>query len=118
MTTPSSRPPVPPPADMSTAEKLAAEWEARHDVLARGHRADPLVLQQYLAHARTEEAARRGTIPAPRRPRDADAHRPTTSTTPTAPAGGSQPSGGAATDPAPAPAGARRRPWWRRLRDR
>ena len=37
---------------MSEAEKRMAEWEARHDVAARGHRPAPDVLQHYLAHER------------------------------------------------------------------
>ncbi|RBY80808.1 hypothetical protein DQ240_21240 [Blastococcus sp. TF02A-26] len=53
---------------MSTAEKIAAEWEARHDVAARGHRPDPLVVQHYLAHARTEEARHHVPPPAPAAP--------------------------------------------------
>ncbi len=41
---------------MSVAEKLMAEWEARHDVAARGRRVDPAAaLQHYLSHSRCEE---------------------------------------------------------------
>ncbi len=40
------------PPGMSEAEKRMAEWEARHDVAARGHRAPPDVLQHYVAHER------------------------------------------------------------------
>lgn len=40
------------PLRMSEAEKRMAEWEARHDVAARGHRPAPDVLQHYLAHER------------------------------------------------------------------
>ena len=41
---------------MSVAEKLAAEWEARHDVAARGRRVDPAAaLQHYLSHSKCEE---------------------------------------------------------------
>jgi hypothetical protein len=46
------------PADslqMSVAEKLACEWEARHDVAARGRIADPAPVQHYLEHARCED---------------------------------------------------------------
>lgn len=76
-----------PPGEMSRAEKLAAEWEARHDVAARGHRADPLVVQHYLAHTRTQEGRHRAAAPA-----------------------GPQPASAAAgADPAARP------PWWRRL---
>ncbi|SHN66612.1 hypothetical protein SAMN05660350_01415 [Geodermatophilus obscurus] len=41
---------------MSVAEKLAAEWEARHDAAARGRRIDPAAaLQRYLSHSKCEE---------------------------------------------------------------
>ncbi|MGY1704368.1 hypothetical protein ACI79C_07325 [Geodermatophilus sp. SYSU D00697] len=41
---------------MSPGEKLIAEWEARHDVAARGRRIDPAAaLQHYLSHTRCEE---------------------------------------------------------------
>ncbi|MGR7028105.1 hypothetical protein [Geodermatophilus sp. URMC 62] len=41
---------------MSAAEKLACEWEARHDVAARGKRIDPAAaLQHYLSHSRCAE---------------------------------------------------------------
>ncbi|MBJ7454037.1 MAG: hypothetical protein JHC71_18415 [Blastococcus sp.] len=40
------------PLRMSESEKRMAEWEARHDVAARGHRPAPDVLQHYLAHER------------------------------------------------------------------
>jgi hypothetical protein len=40
------------PLQMTEAEKRAAEWEARHDVAARGHRAGPETLQHYFAHER------------------------------------------------------------------
>jgi hypothetical protein len=46
------------PADslqMSVAEKLACEWEARHDVAARGRIADPAPVQHYLEHVRCED---------------------------------------------------------------
>jgi hypothetical protein len=46
----------PPRAEMSLAEKLACEWEARHDVIARGGRlGDPAALAHYCTHARCEE---------------------------------------------------------------
>ncbi|SDD15395.1 hypothetical protein SAMN05660690_3578 [Geodermatophilus telluris] len=45
-----------PYADMSAAEKLACEWEARHDVAARGRRVDPAAaLAHYLSHNRCAE---------------------------------------------------------------
>ena len=41
---------------MSVAEKLMAEWEARHDVAARGRRVDPAAApQHYLSHSQCEE---------------------------------------------------------------
>jgi hypothetical protein len=41
---------------MSLAEKLACEWEARHDVMARGGRlGDPAALAHYCTHARCED---------------------------------------------------------------
>jgi hypothetical protein len=63
---------------MSAAEKLACEWEARHDTAARGGRIDPAAaLQHYLSHARCEEELRHHERPHPaasarRRTRDAD----------------------------------------------
>jgi hypothetical protein len=40
------------PLRMSEAEKRMAEWEARHDVAARGRAPAPDVVQHYLAHER------------------------------------------------------------------
>ena len=40
---------------MSLAEKLACEREARHDVAARGRIADAAPVQHYLTHARCED---------------------------------------------------------------
>lgn len=54
------------PLQMSVAEKLACEWEARHDVAARGRLTAPAPVQHYLAHERSEHN---------RRPSDV-AHRP------------------------------------------
>ena len=49
----------PAPPSMSVAEKLACEWEARHDVIARGGRlGDPAALAHYCTHARCEESRR------------------------------------------------------------
>jgi hypothetical protein len=45
---------------MTPGEKVAAEWEARHDVAARGHHADPAAVQHYLAESRTRQAQRSG----------------------------------------------------------
>ena len=44
-------------AGMTQAEKLAAEWEARHDVAARDRRSAPDVLQHYVAHERMVEGS-------------------------------------------------------------
>ena len=49
------------PMPMSAAEKLACEWEARHDVAARGRQVDPVAaLHRYLIHTRTEELRHQG----------------------------------------------------------
>lgn len=40
------------PVGMTEAEKRAAEWEARHDVAARGRHSAPDALQHYVAHER------------------------------------------------------------------
>ena len=45
------------PLQMTEAEKRAAEWEARHDVAARGHRGEPAAVQHYLAEIRTRQAS-------------------------------------------------------------
>ncbi|MGY1669781.1 hypothetical protein [Geodermatophilus sp. SYSU D00710] len=47
-----------PRREMSEDEKLIAQWEARHDVAARGHRPDPQAVQDYLSHARASERGR------------------------------------------------------------
>ena len=50
------RPERPDPVSVSVAEKLACEWEARHDVMARGGRlGDPAALAHYCTHARCED---------------------------------------------------------------
>jgi hypothetical protein len=46
----------PDPIAFSAAEKLAAEWEARHDVAAVGRRSTGLGVAQYMAHERCTEA--------------------------------------------------------------
>ncbi len=46
--------------DMSPDEKLIAQWEAQHDVAARGHRGDPLGLQRSLSRERLAEQCRPG----------------------------------------------------------
>jgi len=46
-------------AVLSPSEKLACEWEARHDVAARSRKVDPAAaLYRYLAERRVEEARR------------------------------------------------------------
>jgi len=101
---PTGRPaaPRPDPVAMTPGEKVAAEWEARHDVAARGRRSAPDGVQHYLA------AHRAGATP------------------PAAPEGGSSGAGPASQDaalreavavpqPAPAAPPAPGR-WWQRLR--
>jgi len=46
---------------MSVAEKLACEWEARHDVAARRRIADAAPVQQYLTHTRCEDGRNAST---------------------------------------------------------
>lgn len=53
------------PLRMSEAEKRMAEWEARHDVAARGRRPAPDVLQHYLAHERLVHERLAGERPPP-----------------------------------------------------
>lgn len=43
------------PPQMSLAEKLACEWEARHDVAARGRVVHAAPVQHYLEHNRCED---------------------------------------------------------------
>ena len=43
------------PPQMSLAEKLACEWEARHDVAARGRSLAPAPVQHYMTHTRCED---------------------------------------------------------------
>ncbi|GAB3321889.1 hypothetical protein GCM10027451_43880 [Geodermatophilus aquaeductus] len=49
--------------EMSPEEKLIAQWEAQHDVAARGSRCDPLGLQHQLGRERLADRTR---PPAPR----------------------------------------------------
>ncbi len=44
--------------DMSPEEKLIAQWEAQHDVAARGSRCDPLGLQHQLSRERLADRVR------------------------------------------------------------
>lgn len=63
--------PRPDPLSMTPGEKVAAEWEARHDARARGTQGNPAAVHEYLQHARSEErqhpapAHPHGTAPAP-----------------------------------------------------
>ena len=50
--------PAPDPLEMSAAEKCMAEWEARHDVSARGGRSSPEALQHYVARSRLSRPVR------------------------------------------------------------
>ncbi len=52
-------------ASMSSAEKLMCEWEARHDLAARGRQVDPAsALHRYLTHTHIEEELRHRGQPA------------------------------------------------------
>jgi hypothetical protein len=66
--TPSERPENALPAEMSLAEKLACEREARHDVAARGRIADAAPVQHYLTHTRCEDGLHPSTSGERRRP--------------------------------------------------
>jgi len=55
----------PDPLTLTPAEKLIAEWEARHDVVARGGRATPGALQHHLAVEHSREACTRAAEPPP-----------------------------------------------------
>jgi hypothetical protein len=50
-----SRRPAPDPLVMTAEEKAMCEWEARHDVAARGSRATPGDIALYLAQSRSRE---------------------------------------------------------------
>ena len=52
--------PKPDPLQMTAEEKCRAEWEARHDVRARGHRGDPEAVQHYIARSRSQLPRRPG----------------------------------------------------------
>ncbi|MEX5719458.1 hypothetical protein [Geodermatophilus maliterrae] len=52
--------------EMTPGEKLMAQWEAQHDVAARGHRCDPLGVQHQLSRARVAERTH-AHAPHPRR---------------------------------------------------
>ena len=53
----------PDPLTMTAAEKLMAEWEARHDVVARGARATPGAVQHYLSESHSREACAKAAEP-------------------------------------------------------
>ena len=64
------------PVEMTAEEKAICEWEARHDVAARGSHASPGSIQMYLAESRSRERCddaahprpehRHRTVPGPR----------------------------------------------------
>lgn len=60
------------PLQMSVAEKLACEWEARHDVAARGRIVHSAPVKQYLEHARCDDHRH------PQRPASHRPHAPAT----------------------------------------
>ncbi len=94
--------------DMSPEEKLIAQWEARHDVAARGHRADPLGLQHCLARERLADRVR------PPRGATASGRLAEPGASPVEPRSGEPDA--AAVDPGSPPArtsSTRRHPWWR-----
>jgi hypothetical protein len=65
--TPGSERRAPGPAVISPAEKIMCEWEARHDVAARGRIADPAAaLQRYLNQSRLQDERRHREPAAPR----------------------------------------------------
>jgi hypothetical protein len=61
------RRPHPDPLTMTPAEKVIAEWEARHDVAARGSRAGSGTVQHYLSEARSRERCDEAARPRPER---------------------------------------------------
>lgn len=72
------------PLQMTEAEKRAAEWEARHDVAARGRRPGAETVQHYVAHERLVHAAQP-------HPSDVPATQPRPSEVPAAPQAQQQP---------------------------
>ena len=69
----------PPPAELSEAEKIMAQWEARHDVAAAGRRPSAAGVAEYLAHSRYVDACsapehRHAEPRRPRRPAPPDPH--------------------------------------------
>ncbi len=57
--------PHPDPLVMTPAEKAMAEWEARHDVIARGGRLMPGAVQHYLSESRSRERCDEAARPRP-----------------------------------------------------
>lgn len=55
--------------EIPEAEKLAAQWEARHDLAAGRRSTDPMHVQHYLAHVRSEEALHEAGHPSAAAPR-------------------------------------------------
>lgn len=70
------RRPPPDPLQMSPAEKVMAEWEARHDVAARGHRGSPEALQHYFDRSRLTPPPQPGGVRTPPPPAQAAGERP------------------------------------------
>jgi hypothetical protein len=72
MTSPATPDPIdrrhPDPHTMTPGEKVMAEWEARHDVAARGSRAMAGSIQHYLSESHSREACERAAQPHPSRP--------------------------------------------------
>jgi hypothetical protein len=65
--TPGTGKPAPGSAVISPAEKVLCEWEARHDVAARGRVVDPAAaLHRYLTQARLQEERHHRQPPAHR----------------------------------------------------
>ena len=78
--TPAERPrrEIADPLQMSVAEKLACEWEARHDVAARGRIADVAPVQHYLSHLRCENGLHAAAPRSARPAREAHEEHPST----------------------------------------
>jgi hypothetical protein len=68
--------PAPDPLTMTPGEKVMAEWEARHDVAARGSRATPGAIQHYLSESRSRERCDEAARPHPADRRASSARRP------------------------------------------
>ena len=64
------------PLQMTEAEKRAAEWEARHDVAARGRRPGAETVQHYVAHERLVRAAQPHPPGVPAAPKPPEPVRP------------------------------------------